>query len=79
MRSPSASWGQQSRRVMPVTMYRPCRNCGERIPLALSECPYCGTFAPAAGMFGRGRRRLVILSVIGIVCLLAVLVTRYYF
>ena len=63
---------------MHVIMYRPCRNCGERIPLALSECPYCGTFAPAAGLFGRGPRRLVIFSIIVVICLVAALTTRYF-
>jgi hypothetical protein len=60
------------RQVMQVSspMYRPCRNCGEKVPLALSECPYCGSFAPAAGMFGRGHRRIVLLSVVVILGLL---------
>ena len=59
-------------------MYRPCRNCGERIPLALSECPYCGAFAPGARLFGRGPRRLVIISLIIIACLLVALAVRHW-
>lgn len=62
---------------MPLDMYRPCRNCGQRVPLAVSECPYCGTFAPGARVFGRGKRRLTFLIIALLAMLAIVLVVRY--